>query len=137
MDPATLDSPFIRGLYDLVFAYEGGHRNRPRFSAGLGLFLAGRLFFDFEGSIFWKMQAGMGEVVFAPLYQVLHARGVEVRLYHRLDELVLDADATSVDRDPPRPPSRRPPEPEPRRVSGGRAVSRASMRHMPTAPRRG
>lgn len=96
VDPTTLDSPFIRGLYDLVFAYEGGRRDRPRFSAGLGLFLAGRLFFEYEGSIFWKMRAGMGEVVFAPLYQALQARGVAIQLYHRVDELVLDDDATTV-----------------------------------------
>ena len=75
----TLDSPIVRGMYDLTFAYEQGDRSRPRFAAGLGLQLAGRMLFDYKGSIFWKMQAGMGEVVFAPMYQGLAARGVEFR----------------------------------------------------------
>ncbi len=40
MDPEALDSPILRGMYDLVFGYEGGDPARPRFSAGLGLELA-------------------------------------------------------------------------------------------------
>lgn len=90
----TLDSPIVRGMYDLVFAYEGGDKSRPRFAAGLGLQLAARMLFDFKGSVFWRMQAGMGEVVFAPLYQALTRRGVEVRFFHRLDRLELSADGT-------------------------------------------
>ncbi len=69
----TLDSPIVRGMYDLVFAYEGGDKSRPRFAAGLGLQLAGRMLFDFKGSIFWRMQAGMGEVVFALCTRRCHA----------------------------------------------------------------
>lgn len=86
----TLDSPIVRGMYDLTFAYEGGDHARPRFSAGLGLQLAGRMLFDFKGSIFWRMQAGMGEVVFAPLYEALTRRGVEFRFFRRLDRLGVD-----------------------------------------------
>jgi uncharacterized protein with NAD-binding domain and iron-sulfur cluster len=85
----TLDSPIVRGMYDLAFAYEGGDRARPRFAAGLGLSLAGRMLFDFKGSIFWRMQAGMGEIVFAPVYEALARRGVEFRFFHKLDRLRL------------------------------------------------
>ena len=85
----TLDSPIVRGMYDLAFAYEGGDRARPRFAAGLGLQLAGRMLFDFKGAIFWRMQAGMGEVVFAPIYEALARRGVEFRFFRRLDRLRL------------------------------------------------
>ncbi|TFV87047.1 amine oxidase [Blastococcus sp. CT_GayMR16] len=85
----TLDSPVVRGMYDLTFAYVGGDRARPRFAAGLGLSLAGRMLFDFKGSLFWRMQAGMGEIVFAPLYQALVRRGVEFRFFRRLDRLRL------------------------------------------------
>jgi uncharacterized protein with NAD-binding domain and iron-sulfur cluster len=92
----TLASPLIRGLYDLVFAYEQGDTRRPRFAAGLGLFLATKLFFDYKGAIFWKLAAGMGDVVFAPLYQALRARGVRFAFFHRLDAVRLNADATAV-----------------------------------------
>jgi uncharacterized protein with NAD-binding domain and iron-sulfur cluster len=92
----TLDSPLIRGMYDLVFAYADGDSARPRFPAGLGLFLANKLFFEYRGSIFWRMQAGMGDVVFAPLYQALQARGVQFRLSHRIQNLRLTPDRSRV-----------------------------------------
>jgi uncharacterized protein with NAD-binding domain and iron-sulfur cluster len=92
----TLASPFLRGMYDLVFAYERGDPRRPRFAAGLGLFLASKLFFECRGAIFWKMRAGMGEVVFAPLYQALRARGVQFEFFSRVDRLHLSADRRSV-----------------------------------------
>jgi uncharacterized protein with NAD-binding domain and iron-sulfur cluster len=94
--PETLDSPLVRGMYDLVFAYEGGDQRRPRFAAGLGLFLASKLFFEYHGSIFWKLRAGMGEVVFAPLYQALLARGVRFEFFSRVDGLHLTADRRSL-----------------------------------------
>ena len=78
-------------MHDLTFAYEGGDHSRPRFAAGLGLQLAGRMLFDFKGSIFWRMQAGMGEVIFAPMYEALARRGVEFRFFRRLDRLGLAA----------------------------------------------
>jgi uncharacterized protein with NAD-binding domain and iron-sulfur cluster len=95
--PETLQSPLVRGMYDLVFAYEGGDPRRPRFAAGLGLFLAGKLFFEYRGSIFWRMQAGSGDVVFAPLYQALRARGVRFAFFHRVDRLHVSADGGAID----------------------------------------
>jgi uncharacterized protein with NAD-binding domain and iron-sulfur cluster len=95
--PETLDSPLVRGMYDLVFAYEGGDPKRPRFAAGLGLFLASKLFFEYRGSIFWKMRAGMGEVVFAPLYEALRRRGVQFEFFSRVDQLHLSADRRSIE----------------------------------------
>ncbi len=94
---ATLDSALLRGMYDLVFAYEGGDHERPRFPAGLGLLLAGKMFFDYKGALFWKMQAGMGEVVFAPLYEALRTRGVRFEFFHRVDDLHLDHEGTTVE----------------------------------------
>lgn len=94
--PDTVDSPLVRGMYDLVFAYQEGDHRRPRFAAGLGLFLASKFFFEYAGSIFFKMRAGMGEVVFAPLYQALRARGVRFEFFHRLDRLQLSEDRRSV-----------------------------------------
>lgn len=93
----TLRSPIVNAMYDLVFAYERGHPRRPAFSAGLGLFLASKLFFDYKGSIFWKMRAGMGDVVFAPLYQALRARGVSFEFFSRVHALRLARGARAVD----------------------------------------
>jgi uncharacterized protein with NAD-binding domain and iron-sulfur cluster len=95
--PETVDSALVRGMYDLTFANHHGDPNRPRFAAGTGLFLSGKLFFDYRGSIFWKMSAGMGDVVFAPMYQALVARGVEFEFFTRIDSLGLDATGRSID----------------------------------------
>lgn len=78
------NSPFVRGLYSLMFAYEGGDYTRPRQAAGQALRGCLRMFFTYRGSFFWKMQAGMGDIVFAPLYEVLRRRGVRFELFHRL-----------------------------------------------------
>jgi uncharacterized protein with NAD-binding domain and iron-sulfur cluster len=94
----TLDSALVRGMYDLTFANHHGDSNRPRFAAGTGLFLSGKLFFDYRGSIFWKMSAGMGDVLFAPLYEALSARGVEFEFFTRIDSLRLDADRKAIER---------------------------------------
>jgi uncharacterized protein with NAD-binding domain and iron-sulfur cluster len=93
----TLDSALVRGMYDLTFANHHGEPSRPRFAAGTGLFLSGKLFFDYRGSIFWKMNAGMGDVLFAPLYQALRERGVDFEFFTRVDSLGLDAAGTSID----------------------------------------
>jgi uncharacterized protein with NAD-binding domain and iron-sulfur cluster len=92
----AIDSPLVRGHYDLSFAYEDGDRARPRFPAGLALHLTMRMFLDYKGAMFWKMRAGMGDVVFAPLYQALRRRGVRFRFFHRLDHLHLGTDGGSV-----------------------------------------
>lgn len=94
---ATIDSGIVRGMYDLVFAYDRGAADRPAFAAGLGLDLAVRMLLDHHGGIFWKMQAGMGEVIFAPLYQALRDRGVRFAFFHDLQALSLDPTGTAID----------------------------------------
>ncbi len=80
----AIDSAFVRALYDLAFAYEDGDTNRPRVAAGQALRGAVRAFFGYRGSFFWKMQSGMGDIVFAPMYEVLQRRGVRFEFFHRL-----------------------------------------------------
>ena len=96
--PETLESPIVRGMHDLTFAYEGGDHGKPGFAAGLGLQLAGRMLFDFKGSIFWRMNAGTGEAIFAPMYEALVRRGVEFRFFRRLDGLVCRRELDRDDR---------------------------------------
>jgi len=80
----SLDSGFMRAIYDLAFAFEDGDAMRPRLAAGVALRGAMRMFFTYRGALFWRMNAGMGDVVFAPLYQVLKRRGVRFEFFHRL-----------------------------------------------------
>jgi len=85
----SLESPIIRGAYDLVFAYEDGDYKRPQHGAGVALRGALRMLFSSRGAIFWKMHAGMGDTVFAPMYEVLKKRGVAFRFFHRLEKVRL------------------------------------------------
>ena len=85
----ALQSPFMRGLYDLSMGYEGGDENRPRLSAGQGLRGTVRTFFGYRGAFMWRMRAGMGDVVFAPLYTALRRRGVKFEFFHRLTNVGL------------------------------------------------
>ena len=85
----SLNSALLRGAYDLAFAYEDGDYNRPRHAAGVGLRGTLRMLFSARGSLFWKMNAGMGDIVFAPLYQVLKNRGVSFKFFHKLTNLKL------------------------------------------------
>jgi uncharacterized protein with NAD-binding domain and iron-sulfur cluster len=83
----AINSAFIRALYDLAFAYEDGDVNRPKMAAGEALRGAFRSFFTYRGAFFWKMTSGMGDVVFAPFYEVLQKRGVRFEFFHRLTNL--------------------------------------------------
>jgi uncharacterized protein with NAD-binding domain and iron-sulfur cluster len=85
----SIDSAFVRGLHDLALAYENGDPTKKRFAAGPGLRGSFRAFFNYRGSFFWKMRAGMGDVVFAPFYEVLRKRGVRFEFFHRLTNVRL------------------------------------------------
>jgi uncharacterized protein with NAD-binding domain and iron-sulfur cluster len=85
----ALNSAFLRALYDLVFAYEGGDPSRPRLAAGDALRGGFRMFYTYRGAFFWKMRRGMGDVVFAPFYEVLRRRGVRFKFFHRLENVRL------------------------------------------------
>jgi uncharacterized protein with NAD-binding domain and iron-sulfur cluster len=81
--PATRDGALVRSLYNLAFAAPGG------LSAGTMIHAALRIVLDYRGGLFQKMQAGMGDVIFAPLYLVLKRRGVKFAFFHRVASLAL------------------------------------------------
>lgn len=96
-DPAGGEFAFMRGLYDLVFAHDGDRRSGLGVGAGTALAVTVKMFFEYRGAIFWKMAAGMGDVVFAPLHQALVARGVRIEYFHRIDEVTPTADGRGID----------------------------------------
>lgn len=87
-EPA-LGSGYLAGLYDLGFSYEDGDASRPRIAAGQALRSMVRAFFTYRTAFFWRMEAGMGDVVFAPFYEVLQRRGVRFAFFHRLENVGL------------------------------------------------
>ena len=88
----TVHSAPVRGFYDLVFAYEDGDYTKPNIEAGTMLRGMLKVAFAYEGGMMWKMQAGMGDTVFTPLYQELKQRGVKFEFFHKVDELIPNGD---------------------------------------------
>ena len=93
----TVWSAPVRGFYDLVFAYENGDFDKPNIEAGTMLRGMMRVAFDYEGAIMWKMQAGMGDTIFTPFYEVLKRRGVKFRFFHKVEELLPNAAGDAVE----------------------------------------
>jgi uncharacterized protein with NAD-binding domain and iron-sulfur cluster len=94
----TLDSGPVRGIYDLAFAYIGGNTRDGAFAAGTAMRGMLRMVFTYKGSIFFRMEAGMGDVVAEPLYEVMLRRGVRFQFFHRVKSLHLSEDRALVDR---------------------------------------
>jgi uncharacterized protein with NAD-binding domain and iron-sulfur cluster len=86
----TIQSAPVRALYDLVFSADDG------MAAGVALYGALRGLFTYKGAVMWKMQGGMGDVIFAPLYTVLRRRGVKFEFFHRVRALSLSGDKHRV-----------------------------------------
>jgi uncharacterized protein with NAD-binding domain and iron-sulfur cluster len=83
-------------VYDMAFAYAEGDPNQPSCSAASALRGLARMFFTYRGSIAWKMRAGMGDAVFAPMYECLRERGVKFKFFHRVEALHLSDDRRSI-----------------------------------------
>lgn len=86
----TLRAPIVQGLYDAAFS---GYAPA---SAGASVHALLRLLLAYKGHIYYRMQAGMGDVVFTPFYEVLRRRGVKIELFHQVERLELSADASRV-----------------------------------------
>ncbi|MBD2683630.1 MULTISPECIES: NAD(P)-binding protein [Nostoc] len=93
---STINSVIVRSLYDLVFGYENGALNQPNLAAGVALRCFLRMTLSYKGALFWKMQAGMGDTIFVPFYEVLKQRGVEFKFFHRIKNLGLSQDTQKI-----------------------------------------
>lgn len=91
-------SPPVQALYDASFAYADGNARTPSLAAGTALRITLRLILGYKGHMVYEMQAGMGDTVFAPFYQVLKRRGVTFRFFHRVRKLELDPTRRAVAR---------------------------------------
>ena len=93
----TVNSDLLRGLYDLVFGFRNGEVSKPSFAAGTAIRCIFRICLAYKGGIFWKMQAGMGDAVIAPLYLALKKRGVAFEFFRRVKNLGLSSDKRSIE----------------------------------------
>jgi uncharacterized protein with NAD-binding domain and iron-sulfur cluster len=86
----------IRAFFDAAFAYADGDTNTPNMAAGIAIRGMQRIALGYKGSIVYEMQAGMGDTVFTPFYEVLKRRGVKFEFFSRAGELTLAADGKTV-----------------------------------------
>jgi uncharacterized protein with NAD-binding domain and iron-sulfur cluster len=86
-DKESANSPPILLLSEIVFARWAG------VGAGTCLNYTLRLALTYKGSFAYKMQAGMGDTIFAPFYEVLRRRGVKFEFFQSVDELGIGKDA--------------------------------------------
>jgi uncharacterized protein with NAD-binding domain and iron-sulfur cluster len=83
----SINSAYIRSLYDLAFAYRNGEYNRPDLEAGTITRALLRMTECYNGAFMYKMQGGMGDVVFEPMYKLLKQRGVKFEFFSQVDEI--------------------------------------------------
>jgi len=93
----------IRALpFDAMFAFLNGDINHPSISAANLLCAGGALKSGMLGvgrfapSFTYRMQAGMGEIIMTPVYEILKARGVRFHFFHKVSAL-RTVDGTTVD----------------------------------------
>ncbi len=96
----AMTSSVGRCCYCYVF---GSRFGEPTFdnravAAGTAMRALLRLLFTYKGSLFFKLQAGMGDIVFAPLYELLSRRGVKFRFFHQVTHLGLSDDGQRIGR---------------------------------------
>ena len=94
----TMQSPYTRAIYDAAFSYADGRSTEERISASVALRTLVRMIATYKGAMYFKMQSGMGDTIFGPLYAVLKARGVSFRFFHKASALHLSTDGTRIDR---------------------------------------
>lgn len=75
----TLRAPIVKGVYDAAFCHSS--------AAGTSLHGLLRMALTYKGSIYYRMQAGMGDTIFAPLYEVLRRRGVQFEFFHSVERI--------------------------------------------------
>lgn len=89
----TLDSAPVQAIYGLVF---GGYKYYT-FEAGTALRGALRMALTYRGAVYYRMQAGMGDTIFAPAYEVLKKRGVKFEFFHKVLNLNLNTTTKTID----------------------------------------
>ena len=89
-------SPMALNTVNLSYQYPQGDTARTALM-GAGCYLHWTLrSFAYMGAFAWLFEAGTGETVIAPLYEVLSKRGVKFEFFHKVESLALSADKSAV-----------------------------------------
>jgi uncharacterized protein with NAD-binding domain and iron-sulfur cluster len=97
--PTALASAPIRGLYDLTFAFRQGNSSNidnGSIAAGVTLRFMLEATLGYRNAPLWKTNAGTGDTIFTPFYQVLRARGVHINFFQRVAGIGLTPDSSKI-----------------------------------------
>ncbi|RED12143.1 FAD-dependent oxidoreductase [Pontivivens insulae] len=86
-------SETVRVIYDLAFAYIGGRGRTEEYAdiaAGACLKLVLDLCAGYRDAPMWRMNAGMGDTVFTPLWKCCERQGATFRLFRRVSGIETD-----------------------------------------------
>ncbi len=89
-DVDTAQSPPVMCLYDLAFAYPKGDSSDPAYgqaAAGAMVHLMIRMVLTYKDAPLWRMNAGMGDIIFTPFYTLLKKHGVRFEFFRRVTRL--------------------------------------------------
>ena len=92
----TIQAPQVRAMYDYIFAFVGGDTTKPSVAAGTITRCLLRLSLTYKTAVFMKMQAGMGDTVFTPMYLALEKRGVRFEFFQKVRDLHLSDDGRRI-----------------------------------------
>jgi uncharacterized protein with NAD-binding domain and iron-sulfur cluster len=92
----SLDSCFIRVLYELVYAFPEGEIKKQSLAAGVAIRILITVLFKYNGAIMWKAQAGFAEVIVSPLYKLLKQRGVKFKFFHTVKQLHINGNTITA-----------------------------------------
>ena len=88
----SYNSTLVQGVYGLVF---GGDKQYT-FEAGTALRGLLRMGLTYKGHVYYRMMAGMGDVITAPMYEVLLKRGVNIQFFNRVTDIGLGDDNQTI-----------------------------------------
>ena len=86
----------LRAVYDGCFAFLDGDPSTPRMAAGRAIQGAVRCAFHYGGSVLFRPQGSMSDVVIAPVAQRLAQRKVKIRYFHAVRQLHLSPDKQRI-----------------------------------------
>ena len=86
----------LSAVYDAFFQYRQGDQALPDYEAGTAARVFLRVVFTYKGAVLFLVNAGMGETVIGPMYEVLRAQGVRFEFFHKLQNVGLAAGTNRV-----------------------------------------
>ena len=86
----SLNSGYVKFHYDIMHGYLNGDIRKPDLEAGTALRLYLHSYFCFDSSPLYVQQGGSGDMIFAPIYELLKERGVKFKFFHKVEKLTLN-----------------------------------------------